>query len=117
MSTLLPAEVNAVKRYLGYDLITADAWRGNASAGIDRNIERLDDAAVTTVRGVLDELAGIDEAITAARGRRKASQVGDLTLNRAELADLRKERATVCKDLGRLLGVVPRDSGPGQVLV
>jgi hypothetical protein len=117
MATLTPAEVNSVKRYLGYDLITADRWRGNAAAGLDRNIERLDDEAVTTVRGVLTELAGIDETIEKARGRRKASQVGNVSLNPTELSDLRKERKTVCAELARLLGVCPPDQAQGRVTV
>lgn len=114
---LLPAEVNAVKRYLGYDLITADAWRGDAAMGLDRNVARLDDAALVSVRSVLTELAGIDTSITAARGRLKAESVGDLKLNRGEVTALRRERATVCQELARLLGVYPPALGSGQVIV
>lgn len=116
---LTAAEVNAIKRYLGYDLITADAWRGDAAAGLDRNISRLDSDAETSVQGVLTELAAIDTAIAAARGRAKAQQVGDLKLNLAELSTLRKERDTVSRELARLLGVAAPGCGTsnGQVVV
>lgn len=115
MPNLDPAEVNAVKRYLGYDLITADAWRGDAAAGLDRNLERLDDDGVVSVRAVLTELAAIDTSITAARGRLKATQVGNLQMNaRGELQALRKERTEVSRELARLLGVCPPAFGGGH---
>lgn len=111
------AEVNAIKRYLGYDLITADAWRGDGAAGLDRNLERLDADAETSVRAVLTELSSLDTAITAARGRLKAQQVGDLVLNgRQEIAALRRERSTVTRELGRMLGVCPMGH-TGEVIV
>lgn len=112
-----PDEVNAIKRYLGFDLITPDAWRGDTAAGLDRNIERLDAAGETTVRAVLTELAAVDTAITAARGRLKASQVGKITLNAGEVPALLAERSRLAGDLARLLGVGIRAQGFGRTIV
>jgi hypothetical protein len=114
---LTPTETNAIKRYLGYDLVTPDAWRGDAAAGLDRNIERLNAAGETTVRAVLTELAAVDTSITAARGRLKAAQVGKITLNAGEVPALLAERSRLSGELGRLLGVAAPASGPGRIIV
>lgn len=114
--SLTPAEKNSIKRYLGLDLITADAWRGSGAAGLDRNLERLDADALVTVRALLTELAAVDASIPAARGRLKASEVGNITLNPAELTKLRRERSALAAELAALLGVTPRESS-GRIIV
>jgi hypothetical protein len=115
-----PTEYNAIRRYLGYDLITPDAWRGDAAAGLARNVGRLDADGEAQVRLVLAELASVDAGIADARTRTKAEQVGDLKLNAAkELRTLRTERKDISRELAKLLGVNPpnQDLGPARVTV
>lgn len=103
------AEVNAIKVYLGYDL---------ASTDLDGRLGAVNADGQTTVRTILAQLAAIDTQIGTARGRRKASQVGEVTLNKAELRDLTAERRRVSGELGTSLGVLARStSDVGQVIV
>lgn len=115
--SLTAAETNAIKRYLGYDLITADGWRGDGAAGLDRNLGHLNADAETAVRAVLTELAAVDTLITTARESLTASAVGNLKLDaHREIGTLRKERGALSAELARLLGVTP-PNGAGQVIV
>jgi len=99
MAALNEQERALVRRYLGYQ-----NWENTAlmwgipfptaiqpSWYINDAINRLSDDGLELVRRDLNELQCIEKQISEARGRLKASKVGDITMNPEEIDALRGE--------------------------
>ena len=69
--------------------------------------DRITNEAVETVRRDLCQLEGIEAQLGAARGRLKATELGNLKLNPNELTDLRRELVWWALTLASDLGVGP----------
>lgn len=110
LSALQSAQIH---RLLGYsdrhqDVFGVPAQRIQASlAGLSTAIE----LEVTTLLGTTADAAtantvlGVLNAIAAQRTRRKAAAVGSITLNPAELSQLRSEGSALLAQLANLLGL------------
>lgn len=110
---LTGTQTAAIYRFLGYSDRNADVFGSRtqrinqALSGLNSDIE----TAVTTLLGssadtaTSNTLFGIQAAILAQRTRRKASAVGSIALNPAELAQLRSEGTALLGQLASLLGL------------
>lgn len=104
---LTGAEQVKIREYLG--------WTARFSR-VDTALERAISAIETMpddearVREHLTELARIDAAIVACEDRLKASQVGSITLNRAELTQLRSRGEERVGRLATAFGVEVRNN-------
>lgn len=110
LSALQSAQIH---RFLGYSDRHRDIAGGRsqrvqqALVGLSATIE----TEVTTLLGTTADAAtantlfGIQAAILAQRTRRKAAMVGSITLNPAELAQLRSEGSALLAQLASLLGL------------
>lgn len=65
----------------------------------------------TQVRAALTELANLDTRLTGARDRLQASTVGSITLNPAEIMQLRMEGHRYCQTIAHILRVEIRRGG------
>ncbi len=66
-------------------------------------------ATETKVLALLDECVRVDGLIQGAEGRLKASEVGSITLNPAEIDRLRERGRTAVKRIATILGVDVRE--------
>lgn len=83
---------------------------------VEGAFNRITDTAVETVRKDLCECEGIERQLSAARGRLKAVELGNLKLNPNELPQLRQELVWWALQLANDLGVGPNPFSAMQIL-
>jgi len=123
MSALNEQEKAKIRRYLGYQnwQNTALMWGVPFPTAIQPNwyindaISRLSDDGLELVRRDLRELQCIEDQISDARKRLKATKVGDITMNPHELESLRGEleywKRQLADEFASILNPVRQNTG------
>jgi hypothetical protein len=112
MAALTPTEEAKALRYLGYpnwSALAASYQLGYPAPSqpeylVRDSFVRINDEGLAQVRIDLCQLDSIQAQIAEARGRMKASKIGNLTINQDEIPQLRREfnewKAQLATDLG-----------------
>lgn len=108
---LTEEERNQVHMYLGWSGRWAQ-FDGDLTRAL--NAADNDAASLVYIRAQLDELARLDTAIEAAESRLKASVVGSITLNGAEIRQLADRARMFVGRLATHLGVEVRSDAYGR---
>ena len=121
---LSPAQRESVRFYLGWSArfhqIDSALEQALSAVGFDPETEaRITNPISGTPPGLLSLLEDVDAKLLGGHGRLKASQVGSITLNAAEIDQLRGEGRRHAARLAAVLGVVVRvdvfsESSPGR---
>lgn len=96
--------------YLGYSAKTIIENSTSYNSQVADRLKNLSLEAETRVQAILKSLAEIDTRLECARGRLAAAEVQDIVMNPEEIAQLKKERRRLCRELGEFLEI--RYRGP-----
>lgn len=109
MADITQAQRAQIREYLGWSMLghsSGPGYRLESSMDALNLAEKAADQ--TRVLAQLTAIDAIDTRITEAYDRLKASAVGSITLNAAEIGMLKGEARRLCKSIAAILGVEVR---------
>ncbi len=102
---LTATQKQKARDYLGIPSITSLFRVGNQGPDLSERLDALSAESELRVVELLDAIDTSRTDITAARGRLKAEQVGDIKLNQRELKDRWREDYLLCRQLAVIVGM------------
>lgn len=100
---LTDTEKQKCRDYLGIPSLTGFLTVGNAGPDLSERLDALSAEAEAQVTALLTKIDTSRTDIEGARGRLKASEVGDIKLNEKEIKQRWREDLYLCQQLGNIV--------------
>lgn len=117
MADFTQKEKTDVVFYLGWSGKVLQETSQSFNSVVNDRLKNIPDDTINRSRLILKRLKQLDDRLDCAADRLSAAKVDDITLNKMELDQLRKERRIQIRELSNLLDIKILRSSSGGIMV